>query len=44
MTLKIGQQAPDFNLKSHKQELTSLTAQRGKKVLLLTIPFAFTGT
>ena len=44
MTLKIGQQAPDFNLKSHKLEMTSLAAQRGKKVLLLFFPLAFTPT
>jgi len=42
MPLQIGQAAPGFNLKSHKMEFVSLEEQKGKKVLLLFIPLAFT--
>ena len=44
MPLSIGQAAPDFLLKSNKKEDVELKAQRGKNVLLLFIPFAFTPT
>jgi peroxiredoxin (alkyl hydroperoxide reductase subunit C) len=44
MPLTIGQSAPDFTLKSNKMEDVSLGAQRGKSVLLLFIPLAFTPT
>jgi peroxiredoxin len=44
MPLNIGQTVPDFTLKSSKMEDVSLQAQRGKNVLLLFIPLAFTPT
>lgn len=44
MSLAIGQAAPDFSLKSNKMDVVSLSAQRGKPVLLLFIPLAFTPT
>jgi peroxiredoxin len=44
MPLQIGQAVPDFNLRSSKMEDVSLSAQRGKSVLLLFIPLAFTPT
>jgi len=44
MPLAIGQPVPDFTLKSGKMEDVSLSAQRGKNVLLLFIPLAFTPT
>jgi mycoredoxin-dependent peroxiredoxin len=44
MPLAIGQPVPDFTLKSSKMEDVTLSAQRGKNVLLLFIPLAFTAT
>jgi peroxiredoxin len=44
MPLAIGQPVPDFTLKSSKMEDVSLQGQRGKTVLLLFIPLAFTPT
>jgi peroxiredoxin len=44
MALALGNPAPDFTLKSSKMEDVSLSAQRGKNVLLLFIPLAFTPT
>jgi peroxiredoxin (alkyl hydroperoxide reductase subunit C) len=44
MPADVGQMAPDFKLKTHKMEDVSLSAQRGKKVLLLFFPLAFTPT
>ena len=44
MPLAIGQPVPDFTLKSNKMEDVSLHAQRGRNVLLLFIPLAFTAT
>jgi peroxiredoxin Q/BCP len=38
MTLKIGDQAPDFTLLSDQEEKISLQAQRGKKVVLYFYP------
>jgi peroxiredoxin len=43
MALQVGQQAPDFALKSNKMEDVKLSALRGNKVLLLFVPLAFTG-
>jgi glutaredoxin-dependent peroxiredoxin len=44
MALQIGDYAPDFTLvNTDKQEVT-LSQYRGKNVLLLFFPFAFTGT
>ena len=44
MALAIGQSVPGFTLKSSLMEDVSLEAQRGKNVLLLFIPLAFTPT
>ena len=44
MPLTIGQPAPDFTLKTNKMEDVSLRALRGRNVLLLFIPLAFTAT
>ncbi len=44
MPVEIGQEAPDFTLKSHTGEEVTLSQFRGKKnVVLVFIPFAFTG-
>ena len=43
MALEVGQQAPDFTLKSNKMEDVKLSGLRGNKVLLLFVPLAFTG-
>lgn len=45
MTLSIGTAAPDFELKDQHGSAVSLSSFKGKKnVVLLFIPFAFTGT
>ncbi|CAN2233647.1 peroxiredoxin [Candidatus Planktophila dulcis] len=45
MTLTIGQAAPDFELKNQYGELVKLSSFQGEKnVVVLFIPFAFTGT
>ena len=42
-TLKIGDQAPDFEVPSHlSDEKWKMSAQRGKNVVLVFYPFAFT--
>ena len=43
MALEVGQQAPDFSLKSNKMQDVKLSELRGNKVLLLFVPLAFTG-
>jgi len=43
MALEVGQQAPDFTLKSNKMQDVKLSELRGNKVLLLFVPLAFTG-
>jgi glutaredoxin-dependent peroxiredoxin len=43
MPLQVGQQAPDFTLKSNKMQDVKLSELRGNKVLLLFVPLAFTG-
>jgi len=44
VTADIGQQAPDFTLKSHTGDEVSLSQFKGvKPVVLVFIPFAFTG-
>ena len=44
MPVETGQMAPDFTLKSHTGEEVTLSQFRGKKnVVLVFIPFAFTG-
>lgn len=44
MALTIGQPAPDFTLLSNKMEEIALQGCRGRSVLLLFIPLAFTPT
>jgi len=43
-TLKVGDRAPDFELQAHDGRQISLTALRGKKVVLAFFAFAFTAT
>ena len=43
MTPAIGAPAPDFDLPSTTGEKISLTSLRGRKVVLIFFPFAFTG-
>ncbi|MCX6403689.1 MAG: peroxiredoxin [Actinobacteria bacterium] len=43
MSLSVGQEAPDFTLKNSEGEVVSLSDFRGKKVVLVFFPFAFTG-
>ncbi len=42
MQLKVGQQAPDFILKSHLNTTISLSSLRGKNVVLAFFPLAWT--
>jgi len=44
MALSAGSMAPDFTLKSSKMEMVTLSKLRGKPVLLLFVPLAFTPT
>jgi peroxiredoxin len=44
MTIQPGQQAPDFILYDTDKKPVTLAEQRGKNVLLLFFPLAFTGT
>jgi peroxiredoxin len=44
MKIEIGQQAPDFTLYNSEKEQITLSGQRGKNVLLLFFPLAFTNT
>jgi glutaredoxin-dependent peroxiredoxin len=44
MPILPGQQAPDFTLRDHEKKQVTLSDQRGKNVLLLFYPLAFTGT
>jgi peroxiredoxin len=43
MAIEAGQQAPEFELKSATGESVTLSAYRGKPVLLVFYPFTFTG-
>jgi glutaredoxin-dependent peroxiredoxin len=43
MALKVGDNAPDFAMKSNKMQDVKLSELRGSKVLLLFVPLAFTG-
>ena len=43
-TLKVGDAAPDFTLRSHDGREITLTAFRGQSVVLAFFAFAFTGT
>lgn len=42
MALQIGQQAPDFTLYDSDRQQFTLSAQKGKAILLLFFPLAFT--
>lgn len=44
MAIKVGQQAPDFTLYDSDKQKISLGDYKGKNVLLLFFPQAFTGT
>ncbi len=44
MQIQVGQKAPDFSLYDTTKKKVSLTDLKGKNVLLLFFPFAFTGT
>ena len=44
MHIQAGLQAPDFSLFDSDKNKVSLTGQRGKNIVLLFFPFAFTGT
>ncbi|HMN33054.1 MAG: redoxin domain-containing protein [Chitinophagaceae bacterium] len=44
MVIQIGQNAPDFTLYSTEKNKVSLSDFRGKNVLILFFPLAFTGT
>ena len=44
MSIQVGQQAPDFTLKTSKMKDFTLSEQKGKKnVVVLFVPLAFTG-
>jgi glutaredoxin-dependent peroxiredoxin len=42
--IEIGQQAPDFTLRDTEKNKVTLSEQKGKSVLLLFFPLAFTST
>ena len=44
MKITTGQSAPDFNLPDHDKKVVRLSEMKGKNVLLLFFPAAFTGT
>src|SRR5580692_10558593 len=44
MSIKVGQQAPDFTLFDSDKQKVALSDFKGKNVLLLFFPQAFTGT
>lgn len=44
MTLKVGDKAPNFTLRDTEKAEISLNDYRGKNVLILFFPLAFTGT
>lgn len=44
MSIQIGQQAPDFKLRDTDKQVVTLSEQKGKNVLLLFFPLAFTST
>jgi len=43
-TLKVGDPAPDFTLKSHDNREITLSTMRGQRVVLAFFAFAFTNT
>lgn len=44
MSIQIGQIAPDITLRDSDKNVVTLSEQRGKNVVLLFFPLAFTGT
>jgi peroxiredoxin len=44
MAIQTGQKAPDFTLRDTEKNKVTLSEQKGKNVLLLFFPLAFTGT
>lgn len=42
MTIQVGQQAPDFTLRDTEKNKVTLSEQKGKNVVLLFFPLAFT--
>ncbi|MCD6012339.1 MAG: peroxiredoxin [Flavipsychrobacter sp.] len=44
MAIQVGQQAPDFTLRDTEKQKVTLSEQKGKNVLLLFYPAAFTST
>lgn len=44
LTLKVGDAAPDFSLRSHDGREITLSALRGQRVVLAFFAFAFTNT
>ena len=44
MPIQTGQQAPDFTLRDNEKNKVTLSEQRGKNVVLLFFPLAFTST
>lgn len=42
MALSVGQTAPDFTLTGHNEEKITLSAYRGKNVVLAFFPLAWT--
>lgn len=44
MSIQIGQAAPDFSLRDSEKNIVTLSELKGKNVLLLFFPLAFTGT
>lgn len=43
-TLKVGDTAPDFSLRAHDGSEVTLSALRGRRVVLAFFAFAFTNT
>ncbi|TMB63718.1 MAG: redoxin domain-containing protein [Chloroflexi bacterium] len=43
-TLKVGDVAPDFTLRAHDGSEVTLSAYRGRRVVLAFFAFAFTNT
>ena len=44
MAIQVGQQAPDFTLRDNEKNKVTLSEQKGKNVVLIFFPLAFTGT
>lgn len=43
MAIQVGESAPDFTLRDTEKNKITLSEQRGKNVVLLFYPLAFTG-